>query len=221
MQRLSQHFMVDEKVLEKIVAYSELREGERVLEVGPGKGALTNLLAEKAGVFAIEKDGDLYEDLLESFKDNCRVEVIEGDVLRMPWPPFDKCVSNLPYRISKPFVLRLLKHEFQASVLVLQKEFVDKMVAAPGDRNYGIVSVCCQHCCDLEALDVIPKNAFSPQPKVESQIVRLKMKGILSQDFLDFLNEVFQRRNRKLGDRRVKDYSAKEFCEIYKDGKGD
>lgn len=211
--KLGQHFMIDEKVLKQVVDSAQLKPGDKVLEIGPGKGALTELLLQKCSVTAIEKDSELFKEIKEKFPD---LDVINADVLKTDWPQFDKCVSNLPYLISKKFLLKLLQHEFELSVIVVQREFAEKLVAKPGSKEYGVVSVCAQSCCDLELLDRIPKNAFKPQPKVESQIVRLKQKEVLNKGFLDFVTLQFQKRNKKVGEKRVRDFSPEEFKEWQK-----
>jgi 16S rRNA (adenine1518-N6/adenine1519-N6)-dimethyltransferase len=212
MTRLGQHFMVDKKVLQRIVDYARLDTDDRVLEIGPGGGFLTELLAEKANVVAIEKDKIFYGKLQASYP---HVDFIHGDALKVKWPGFDKCVSNLPYRISKKFFLKLIQGDFKLAVIVVQKEFAEKLVAKTGSRNYGFISVAVQLFCDIELLDIIPKNAFKPQPKVQSQVVRLTQKKKADNHFLIFLAKLFQRRNRKMGEKRVKDLSPEEFMAIF------
>jgi len=207
--------MIDQKVLAKIIDYAQLRPGDRVLEIGPGEGALTELLMKRCNVTAIEKDRELFLKLTDSFPS---LDIIQGDALKVNWPPFDKCVSNLPYLISKKFLLKLLQHDFELAVLVLQREFAEKLAAKPGSREYGVVSVCAQVCCNVELLDGIPRNAFKPQPKVESRIVQLKQRETLDKGFLDFVTIQFQKRNKKLGDRRVRDLSSQELLALYKNG---
>lgn len=215
--KLGQHFMIDEKVLKKVADSARLKAGEKVLEVGAGEGALTmGLVKRGADVIAIEKDEKLFRVLKEKFPTQ---EIIGADALKIDWPPFDKCVSNLPYLISKKFVLKLLQQDFKLAVLVLQSEFAGKLAAKPRDKNYGVVSVCAQLCCDVELLDRIPKNAFKPQPKVESRLVRLTPKGKLDAGFLQFVARMFQRRNRKVGDKRVSKLAPKDFLTIYWDNK--
>jgi 16S rRNA (adenine1518-N6/adenine1519-N6)-dimethyltransferase len=164
-------------------------------------------------VTAIEKDHILHGKLQASYPD---VDFIHGDALKVEWPPFDKCVSNLPYRISKRFLLKLIQSEFEIAVIVVQKEFAEKLVAKPGSRNYGLISAAVHCGCVIELLDVIPKNAFKPQPKVQSRIVRLNQKRKVDNDFLIFLARLFQRRNKKLGDKRVREYSPEEFQDMFK-----
>lgn len=212
MVKLGQHFMVDKNVLRKVVGYAHLDWNDTVLEIGAGEGALTEELRKKCRVIAIEKDDKLFIKVKEKFPDH---KIINGDALKIEWPQFDKCVSNLPYSISKPFVLKLLQHDFQVAVLVLQKEFAEKLAAKPGSKNYGVTSVCAQACCDIELLDKVPRNAFKPQPHVTSQIVRLKLKKTLDRDFLGFVTEVFQLRNKKAGEKRVFQLTPHELFAIY------
>jgi 16S rRNA (adenine1518-N6/adenine1519-N6)-dimethyltransferase len=217
MERIGQHFMIDQKVLQKIVDSAKLETEDRILEIGPGGGSLTKLLSEKCKVNAIEKDQMLFGKLQVSYP---RIDFILGDALELEWPPFDKCVSNLPYYISKPFSLKLLQHKFKMAVLVLQEEFAQKLVAKPGEKNYGAVSVCAQLCCDIELLDKVPRNAFKPQPRVNSRIVRLRQKRLLEKGFLDFVASVFQRRNRKLGEFRIRDLTPQDFLILYEKKNG-
>jgi 16S rRNA (adenine1518-N6/adenine1519-N6)-dimethyltransferase len=210
---LGQHFMIDEKVLSKVVDIADIGKDDKVLEIGPGRGALTGLLLKKCSVSAIERDGKLIEELKSSYPD---LDLIYADAIKADWPRFNKCVSNLPYQISKKFVLKLLQQKFDLCVVVLQREFAKKLVAKPGDKSYGVVSVCAQFCSDMSLLDEIPKNAFRPQPKVKSQIVQIVFKIILEPGFLAFLTRIFQKRNRKLGEKRARDYSPEQLFEIYK-----
>lgn len=213
--KLGQHFMTDKKVLEKIVEYAELRPEDNVLEIGPGEGALTELLTEKCSVTAVEKDMNLFLEIKKKFP--C-VNAINADAVKTNWPPFGKCVSNLPYLISKKFLLKLLQREFELAVLVLQEEFAEKLVAKPGSKNYGVVSVCAQLCCDVELLDKVPRNAFKPQPKVESRIVRLRKREKLEKGFLDLVTKIFQKRNKRVDDKRVRDLTPEELLKLYRNG---
>jgi len=187
-----------------------------VLEIGPGEGALTELLLKRCSVTAIEKDPAFASLLNKKFPE---LKLINADAIKVAWPPFDKCVSNLPYLISKKFLLKLLRHDFKLAVIVLQREFAEKLAAKTGDRAYGVVSVCAQACCGVELLDRIPRNAFRPQPRVESQIVRLRKKAALDEGFIEFVTKTLQNRNKKMGDKRVRDLSPVELLRIY-DGKG-
>ena len=171
--RLGQHFLSDPRVLERIVGHARLRGDETVLEIGPGRGDLTRLLAAQAArVVAIEKDAELVDDLYDrGLPDN--VEVVLGDALKVPLPPFDKCVSNLPYGISSDITFRLLEHRFEVAILMFQREFAKRLAAPPGSDDYGRLSVNCFVKATVETLDTIPPGAFRPPPKVSSLVVRL------------------------------------------------
>ncbi len=168
---LGQHFLIDERVARRQVERAELRGDETVLEVGPGIGVLTRILADRAGrVVAIEKDRRLAEALAGI---GPRVEVVRGDALRVEWPPFDVMVSNLPYRISSPVTFKLLDQVFDRAVLMFQREFADRIVAKPGTKDYSRLTVSVAHRAGGEILERVPRSAFHPQPRVDSAVVRL------------------------------------------------
>ncbi len=171
-RRLGQHFMVDERILQEEVECADVSDKDTVLEVGPGMGALTKHLVERAGkVIAIEKDRALGMMIRDTFPD---VELIEGDAMKVEWPSFNKMVSNIPYRISSPLTFRLLEHDFDVAVLTYQKEFAERLVAYAGEMAYSRLSVMAYYRAEMEYLETIPRNAFKPQPKVESAIVRIR-----------------------------------------------
>jgi len=171
-RRLGQHFMVDERILKREVEYAELDRDDTVLEIGPGMGALTRYLVERAGkVHAIEKDQALAVLIRESYPS---VNLIEGDAMKVEWPGFDKMVSNIPYRISSPLTFLLLEHDFRVAVLTYQREFAERMVAYAGEMAYSRLSVMTYYRAEVEYLETIPRSAFRPQPKVESAIVRIR-----------------------------------------------
>jgi len=204
--------MIDEKFLKLIVDAAELDSEDKVLEIGPGEGALSKLLLAKCSVTAIEKDSELFEELMDKFPS---MTIVNADAIKVNWPVFNKCVSNLPYLISKKFFLKLFQHEFDLAVIVVQKEFAEKLVAKPGDKEYGVVSVCAQICSEVELLDKIPRNAFKPQPRVNSQIVRMKQTRILDKGFLEFVTLHIQQRNKLLGGKRIRDITPNEFLTLY------
>lgn len=172
--KLGQHLLVDERVVERILGYAELRGDETVLEVGPGRGVLTRRLAQRAKrVVAIEKDPEMV-DALEDEGLPPNVELMLGDVLREDWPRFDKCVSNLPYRISSEFTFKLFEHDFELAVLTYQREFAERMVARVGSEDYGRLSVNVSVEAEVETLETIPARAFWPPPKVAGMVVRLR-----------------------------------------------
>ncbi|RLG57870.1 MAG: 16S rRNA methyltransferase, partial [Candidatus Hydrothermarchaeota archaeon] len=131
-EKLGQVFLIDERVLKREVEYAELSSKDVVLEIGSGFGSLTKFLVEKAKkVYAIERDSTLIE-VLKSYVIAKNLEIIQRDALRITFPEFNKCVSNLPYVISSPITFKLLKHDFEKAILTYQKEFAERLIAKPG-----------------------------------------------------------------------------------------
>ncbi|WIV65953.1 16S ribosomal RNA methyltransferase A [Natrialbaceae archaeon AArc-T1-2] len=170
-----QHFLVDDRVLDRLPTYLEGDDPDHVLEIGPGTGALTDrLLAIADEVTAVERDPDLVAFLREEFADEIdagQLTVLEGDALEVELPDFTASVSNLPYGVSSEIAFRLLPTKCPL-VLMFQKEFAERMVAEPGEDEYGRLSVSAQHYAAVELVEPVPKEAFSPPPAVESAVVR-------------------------------------------------
>jgi 16S rRNA (adenine1518-N6/adenine1519-N6)-dimethyltransferase len=195
-----QHFLVDEGVLDRIIEYGKLNSSDTVLEIGAGYGNLTGKLAGKAGrVVAIEVDAEL---VASSGKwDN--VEVIIGDALKIEFPPFNKVISNLPYSISSPVTFKLLECKFELGILMYQYEFARRMVALPGSKDYGRLSIAVQYYADVQILEVVPKTAFRTPPDVSSAIIKLVPRpapyDVVDESFfMEFIKAVFSQRRKKL-----------------------
>jgi len=182
--KLGQHFLMDGGAIERIVGYADLEQQDCVLEIGPGTGNLTAALAAKAGrICAVEIDSELAESLHQRFcqegwaaggaDSSCHVEVINADATKAELPGYNKIVSNLPYQISSPITYRLLARPFDLAVLMFQKEFAKRMVAAPGSDRYGRLAMTTGFLCEIEILETVSKMAFRPVPQVDSAIVRL------------------------------------------------
>ncbi len=181
-KRFSQNFLHDAHYIDRIVGAIDPRPGERIVEIGPGLGALTAPLVERAGcITAVEIDRDLAARLQRRFGVD-RLYLIEGDALHLDWarlaaedPHPLRIVGNLPYHISTPLLFALLPiaARVRDQHFMLQKEVVDRIVAAPGGRDYGRLSVMLQFRYRASRLFVVPPGAFSPAPKVSSAIVRL------------------------------------------------
>jgi 16S rRNA (adenine1518-N6/adenine1519-N6)-dimethyltransferase len=171
-----QHFLVDDRVLDRIPGYlPDDADRSHLLEIGGGTGALTDrLLAAGDRVTVVERDPTLAAFLREEFApavDAGRLTVVEGDALAVDLPDFSACVSNLPYGISSEIAFRLLPRS-KPLVLMFQLEFAERMAADPGTSEYGRLSVGAQHYADVELVERVPKEAFDPAPAVQSAVVR-------------------------------------------------
>ena len=178
-KRFGQNFLQDKQIIDHIIRALNLQPADNVLEIGPGLGALTQpLLRGLNQLTAIEIDRDLQAHLTEMFSAGGKLTVIEADALTIDYSEFGerlRVIGNLPYNISTPLLLRLLHYapHIEDMHFMLQKEVVDRMAAGPGSKAYGRLSVMLQYYCDVEHLFDVPPEAFNPQPKVDSAIVRL------------------------------------------------
>lgn len=181
-KRFGQNFLHDANIIERIVRAITPRAGQRLVEIGPGQGAITApLLKAGANLTTIEIDRDLAGMLRERFAGNPQFHLVEMDVLKFDFatlgatPAGLRVLGNLPYNISTPLIFHLLDYAplIHDMVFMLQLEVVERMAAAPDTDDYGRLSVMVQYHCKVERLFKVPPGAFHPQPKVESAIVRL------------------------------------------------
>jgi 16S rRNA (adenine1518-N6/adenine1519-N6)-dimethyltransferase len=216
-KKLGQNFLIDEKVAQREIKYADITKDDIVLEIGPGKGILTKLLANSAKkVIAIEIDKNLINNLKKSIPSN--VELIYGDSLKIDYdtlPKFNKIVSNLPFQISSPITFKFLNYSFSVAVLIYQKEFADRMIAKTGSKNYSRLSVGIYYKTKCELLETISKTSFKPQPKVDSCIIRLvprinpPFKVINESFFQDITKNLFNNRRKKIKNILEKNYGIK------------
>jgi 16S rRNA (adenine1518-N6/adenine1519-N6)-dimethyltransferase len=181
-KHLGQHFLHERGVIAKIVQAVDPQPGDRLVEIGPGQGAITFPLLDRHGeLTVIEFDRDLIFPLTEAARAHGTLEVIHRDVLTVDFSALAhnggpiRLVGNLPYNLSTPILFHALEHA--ASIrdmhFMLQKEVVDRMAAAPGSKVYGRLSVMLQAYCHVTGLFTVPPGAFRPPPKVDSAVVRL------------------------------------------------
>ena len=177
---LGQHFLSDPRILGRIADALELTGTETVVEIGPGRGALTAQLATRAGtIVAVEVDRRLAELLRQRYADDPRVRVVEADVLSVRLAEVAGTddfvlVGNVPYYITTPIVFRSLEPpRARRSVFLVQKEVADRMAAAPGSKTYGALSINVQAVARVQSLFRVPPGAFQPPPRVDSTVVRL------------------------------------------------
>ncbi len=206
LKKLGQNFLIDKDVAKREIKYCNITKDDVVLEIGPGKGALTTLLAKRARkVIAIEIDERFIDDLKKNLPKN--VLLIRADVLKVDFktlPKFNKIVSNLPYQISSPITFKFLEYDFSQAILIYQKEFADRMVAKAGSKDYSRLSVGIYYKARCEIVETVPKTCFDPQPKVESCIVNLLPRAshpfsVSNENFFfELTRELFNHRRKKI-----------------------
>ena len=186
-KRFGQHWLRDAAVLDRILEAADLHPQDRVLEVGPGRGALTMRLLRSpaAAVHAVELDRDLVAGLREQFADDPRFSLSQGDVLKQPLDlpdqrPADKVVANIPYNITGPLLERLVGRldrpavqPYQRLVLLLQKEVAERIRARPGQSSFSALSVRMQLLANCRSICPVPPRCFQPPPQVQSEVIAL------------------------------------------------
>ncbi len=201
-KRLGQHFLIDDRVVDRQVALACIRPGEKVLEIGPGMGNLTEaILSAGAEVIAVEADSAFCRFLERRF--GPRISLIQADAVKAFLPEFDKVVANLPYQISSPITFKLLEHGFVMAVLMVQREFAERMVAEPGTRDYGRLSVGVHYRARCEIAFNVSKASFWPQPAVDSSVVTMtprKPSFSVADErvFYDVTKAIFSHRRKKV-----------------------
>jgi 16S rRNA (adenine1518-N6/adenine1519-N6)-dimethyltransferase len=224
--KLGQNFLADRSYAQKIVAALGDLSQETVMEIGAGRGALTDSLVARAKkVMAIELDRVLAAQLRLRYVGRKNVEIIEADVLTVELPtllhitapgplkdlrPLDvervRVVGNLPYYITSDILLRLFEqHRFIESIVIMvQKEVGERIAASPGTRDYGLLSATAQLYSDVESLFVVPPGAFAPPPKVHSAVLRMTIApkfeslDVPEGEFIDFLKHTFAQKRKTL-----------------------
>jgi len=181
-KHLGQHFLHERGIISKIVQAVDPQPGDRLVEIGPGQGAITFPLLDRHGeLTVIEFDRDLIFPLTEAARAHGTLEVIHRDVLTVDFTALAhnggpiRLVGNLPYNLSSPILFHALDHAtaIRDMHFMLQKEVVDRMAAEPGSKVYGRLSVMLQAYCRVTPLFTVPPGAFRPPPKVDSAVVRL------------------------------------------------
>jgi 16S rRNA (adenine1518-N6/adenine1519-N6)-dimethyltransferase len=237
---LGQHFLLDDAAAVRIVdALGDISQ-TTVLEIGPGRGAITERLAKRARrLIAIELDRVLAAQLRMNFSLTPNVEIIEGDVLAidfdtlfgpkpgstrpgMEWKPEPvRVIGNLPYFITSDILLRLFEYRryFDTILLMVQREVADRLAARPGGSEYGLLSATAQLYARVEKLFTLPPGAFSPPPKVQSSVVRLTIASrvenlrVPEQDFVNFLKQSFGQKRKTLWNNLKSQYQTKQLRE--------
>jgi 16S rRNA (adenine1518-N6/adenine1519-N6)-dimethyltransferase len=181
-KRFGQHWLVDQVVLDQIVAAAELQPGDRVLEIGPGRGSLTERLLRSAAdqLAAVELDRDLLAGLTQRFGGDPRFTLLGGDALALALPPADKVVANIPYNITGPLLERLVGRldrpvtpPYRRLVLLVQQEVGERIRCAPGSSAYSALSVRMQLMGRCSLVCGVPPRCFQPPPKVQSEVIAI------------------------------------------------
>jgi len=236
-KRFSQNFLVNLKAAKRIVDYLDLKQNDEVLEIGPGKGVLTQFLLEKAKkVYGVELDRNLCKHLEEKFKDNENLEVINQDILKFNlYKIIDKreklkVIGNIPYQITSPIFEYLIQNrEFiHFAILTVQKEVAKRICAKPGTPNWSPLSIGIQLFSNPEILFTLKPNSFLPPPKVDSAVIRVKFLLRPKVDiefpfFTDLVKAVFSQRRKTLLNSLSKslDLNKDELQTILKDAEID
>jgi len=181
-KRFGQHWLVDAGVLDRITAAAELSPTDRVLEIGPGRGALTQrlLASPLAALAAVELDRDLIAGLQQRFGADPRFALLAGDALELELPPATKVVANIPYNITGPLLERLVGRldrpvdpPYQRLVLLVQQEVGERIRSLPGSSAYSALSVRLQLLADCRPVCPVPPRCFTPPPKVMSEVIAI------------------------------------------------
>lgn len=211
-RRLGQHFLFDPRILDRIVDAIEPSPDDAVVEIGPGKGSLTERLLPRVGrVVAIEKDRAMAGQLRERWAAESRLTVVEDDALAVDWQVAAgaagwKVIGNVPYYITAPLIEKAVTPpEPAVAVYLVQREVADRLVASPGTKTFGSLTVGVRVVASVERLFPVPAGAFRPPPKVHSAVVRLRpLAGPLVEPgerrpFRTFVQALFSRRRKQLG----------------------
>jgi len=225
-QRLGQHFLISQTVAKKIAEAARITKKDVVLEIGTGKGILVRLLCEKAkNVISIETDYTLYKNAKESFSDIDNLEIVHGDGFKLN-TKFSIFVSNLPYSKSRDAMEWLIQKKYFSAIVMVQKEFYEKLVAK--GKNRKAVSILVNYSAEIEKISNVGKNNFDPPPKVDSVVLKFTRKKTLSLELIQTVNRLYSYKRKNLqnilkqfgkkieSDKRLEELSLEEIIDIAK-----
>jgi len=226
-QRLGQHFLVSLSVTKSIISASKITKRDTVLEIGTGKGMLVPFLCKKAKhVISYEIDKNLFDAAKSKFSDIPNLTLIHGDGFKTR-KKFTLFISNLPYSKSKSAIQWLVQKKFSRAIIMVQKEFAEKLLSNSGKKRKAI-SVLANYATNVEFLLNVNKNNFIPRPKVDSSVIRLTSKKMISKKLIDTVNQLFSYRRKNLQNilkqfgkyteihKRLDDLSGDEIIQIAK-----
>lgn len=202
-----QHILKNPGLIDTIIDKAKIKHTDIVLEIGAGTGNITIKLLQKARkVVAYEQDKRLAKELLNRVSKypelKNKLELIQEDALSQDFPHFDLCISNIPFNISCPIILKLISYNFKSAYILVQKEFGDRLIARPGSDEYSRLSVAVQLIATVEHVMRVSKNSFTPPPKVDSCFMKIEPKvprpPIDIKEFDNLLKICFSRKNKTL-----------------------
>lgn len=221
---LGQNFLIDKEVVSTIVQASEITIDDLVIEIGPGLGTLTNFLLQKAGkLIVVELDYRMVKILNDKFQDYSNFEIINEDILKLNLNEIiknekeknklknAKIVANLPYYITTPIIMNLLENklDLDSITIMIQKEVADRIVATPGTKLSGAITYSAHYYSIPESIKIVPNTSFIPAPKVDSEVIRLKIRKTNSiflknqELFFDIIKISFMQRRKTLANALV------------------
>jgi 16S rRNA (adenine1518-N6/adenine1519-N6)-dimethyltransferase len=225
---LGQHFLISHSIAKSIVDFAQITKEDTILEVGTGKGILTELLCENAKqVISIEKDPVLYAKTKESFSQIQNLILERGDAFKKD-TGFTIFVSNLPYSESRTCIEWLVQREFKRAIIMVQKEFAEKLVARKGGKERRAISVIASFCFDIKNIMEVKNTNFRPPPQVDSVVISITPKNILSSEIIQIVNKLFSFKRKTIrhigkkmkieidSDKRLEEMPEKEIIEIAK-----
>ena len=216
---LGQHFLIDFSAISKIVGSCNVSKSDTVLEFGTGYGYLTKEISKLSKVvYSYEIEEGLYLKAKSYLRNVSNVKIFNEDFFAQDPYEFDFFLSNIPYSRSKEIMKWLSLHEFREGVIMVQKEFSEKLIAIPGERKYSVVSVFSQYCFDIEPLFDVQNESFLPSPHIESNVLRLvrkRNKKEMTEDIIPNLEYLFSHRNKNVVSiLNNKDYGNKRIDEL-------
>lgn len=202
-KHLSQNFLIDTSVVEKIVQTADVQAGDSILEIGPGPGALTKALLDTgARVYAVEMDATFAREL-DRFQ-NGKLHVVQADFLKFPMhqlPPHIKIVANLPYHITTPILEKIFASPFSSLTIMVQKEVAERMMSPAGSKVFGSLSIFVQFYSRFHSSFTVPSSCFYPKPSVDSTVIRLDSRKTPEVDpvrFFALVHKAFQKRRKMI-----------------------
>ena len=225
---LGQHFLTSNSIAKSIVNFAKITKDDIVLEVGTGKGILTPLLCNAAKqVISIEKDSMLYSQAKEEFSQIPNLILEKGDAFKKN-TDFTVFVSNLPYSESRTAIEWLVQKKFKRAIIMVQKEFAQKLLVKKGGKQRRSISILASYCFDIETLMDVKNTNFRPPPKVDSVVISLVQKQVLTDQIVKTVNKLFSFKRKtirsigkKMGieidsDKRLEEMPEGEIIEIAK-----